>query len=554
MRLTPPLTWPLAALLLATGTAQAAPQDPYVVYTANSFADGAVVLRTDPATGALTEISRNGPQGALFRRPYDLAVEADGNLVVADLGAPCTAGGCPHDGRIIRVDPLTGAQSLVSSGGELVDPAGLAVAPTGQLWVVDSLEADNNGAVIRIDPRSGAQTVVSRNRAGGAPFDLPFGIAVDRDGSLVVTNRVHSGQLGSHCPAGGRILRVNPVTGDSSVIAAGNPLAWPLGVALEPGGDIVVANECATPGRLIRVGAQQPVITPRTGPDLFAISERVALDPSGALLVTDYGTPAAGEGGIVKVDPVTGAQALVSRGDLFNYPLGIAVVANRPPTAALTLSPSPVAAGRTVRLDASASRDPDGLRLVHEWDLDGDGSFETGSGATAVVDRVFAVHGPRTIRVRVNDPHGGRAEAEQVLDVDGSVPVITSLKVGSPVLGVDRRRRATASARRRPPRVTTLRFELSEAASASVAVERGRAGRRRKGACRALARRGPRCTHWTRVRLIRKPAVPGANSVRIRSRGLRPGRHRVVVDATDVAGNRSISRSLRLRVVRVRPR
>src|SRR5215216_3306084 len=118
--------WPLLAVLLASGTASAAPRDPYVVYTANTFPSGAVILRTDPATGSLVEVSRNGPQGTLFVRPFDLAVEADGNLLVADMGVPNQ-----KDGSVIRVDPLTGTQSLVSRGGEFFDPAGIAVARNG---------------------------------------------------------------------------------------------------------------------------------------------------------------------------------------------------------------------------------------------------------------------------------------------------------------------------------------------------------------------------------------------------------------------------------------
>src|SRR5687768_15078175 len=91
IRRTRNLIVPLLAVLLVPGAAaSAAPGDPYVVYTANSFASGAVVLRTDPASGSLVEISRNGPQGTLFQRPYDLAVEPGGTLIVADLGAPCT--------------------------------------------------------------------------------------------------------------------------------------------------------------------------------------------------------------------------------------------------------------------------------------------------------------------------------------------------------------------------------------------------------------------------------------------------------------------------------
>ena len=87
-------------------------------------------------------------------------------------------------------------------------------------------------------------------------------------------------------------------------------------------------------------------------------------------------------------------------------------MANRPPTAALTVSPTMLAAGRRVRLDATGSRDPEGLRLVYEWDLDGDGTFEAGSGSTAVANKAFTVDGRKLVRVRVNDPHGGRAVAE----------------------------------------------------------------------------------------------------------------------------------------------
>ena len=47
------LLLPLLAVTLMSGTAVAAPGDPYVVYTANSFSNGAVILRTEPGTGSL---------------------------------------------------------------------------------------------------------------------------------------------------------------------------------------------------------------------------------------------------------------------------------------------------------------------------------------------------------------------------------------------------------------------------------------------------------------------------------------------------------------------
>ena len=115
----------IAALAMHGAPAQAASGDPYVVYTANRQVGGSVVLRADPTTGAVSEVSRNGAQGRYFVHPYDLAVERDGNLLVVDMGAFAVD---PRqrvaDGAVIRVDPASGRQSLVSRGGALVDPAG----------------------------------------------------------------------------------------------------------------------------------------------------------------------------------------------------------------------------------------------------------------------------------------------------------------------------------------------------------------------------------------------------------------------------------------------
>ena len=102
-------------LLLVPGTAMAGPGDPWVAYVANSVvtkqsAPSPVILRANPATGALTEISRNGSQGELFRHPYDIAVAGDGSLLVADMGAYATSADHTPDGRIIRVDPVSGEQ------------------------------------------------------------------------------------------------------------------------------------------------------------------------------------------------------------------------------------------------------------------------------------------------------------------------------------------------------------------------------------------------------------------------------------------------------------
>jgi DNA-binding beta-propeller fold protein YncE len=545
----------LAAVMLSVGTAHASAEEPYVVYTANQFVNGAVVLRHDPATGSLVEISRNGPQGSLFQRPYDLAVEADGGLVIADMGQQNQ-----KDGAVIRVDPVTGRQTLLSSGGLFYDPAGIAVAPDGTLYVVDSFPGPDGGAVIRVDPNTGAQQLIGSDFDGNL-FDLSFGIAVDRDGSLIVVNRSLAGELPLVCGLAGSVIRINPVTREHTLISSvlGSLLAYPVGVAIAPDGDIVVANECEG---LLRTGLvrlvpnvlQAPLTTNDTT-DVLRTPERVAFTPAGDLLVSDFNLGSDSDGGIVKVSRASGAQSVLASGALFNHPMGIAAVANRPPAPALAATPALVAAGRAVNLDASGSRDPEGLRLVYEWDLDGDGGFEAGSGTTATAMPRFATDGVKTMRVRVNDPHGGRAVAEARVTVDGSRPILTRLRAVARVLGVPARRGrgSSAAARRSPPRATTIRFSLSEAATVTLAIDRARSGRRPRGrACSPRAKRGRRCTAWSPVRTLRRSGSAGQNRTALRARGLRPGRYRLTLTATDAVGNRSQRRALAFRVVALR--
>ena len=143
-----------------------------------------MILRSEPATGSTVEISRNGPQGNLFKRPYDLAVEPSGSIVVADMGVPNQ-----RDGAVIRVDPVTGRQSVVSSGGYFFDPAGIAIGPGGVLYVLDNLDGLQQR---RRDPGRPEDRRADLHLGEPDPAQavrLPFGIAVDRNGQIVVVNR-----------------------------------------------------------------------------------------------------------------------------------------------------------------------------------------------------------------------------------------------------------------------------------------------------------------------------------------------------------------------------
>ena len=87
-----------------------------------------------------------------------------------------------------------------------------------------------------------------------------------------------------------------------------------------------------------------------------------------------------------------------------------------PPVAAFSISPNPALAGRTVMLDASAASDPSGISR-YEWDLDGDGAFETDAGGAATTSRLYAVPTTVSISLRVTDGSGKTATSTQSLKV-----------------------------------------------------------------------------------------------------------------------------------------
>jgi YD repeat-containing protein len=90
---------------------------------------------------------------------------------------------------------------------------------------------------------------------------------------------------------------------------------------------------------------------------------------------------------------------------------------NQPPTAALTATPNPALVVSSVAFDASRSADPDGSIVRYEWDLDGNGSYETATGATSTASRSYASAGTYDVGLRVTDSGGATATATLPLGV-----------------------------------------------------------------------------------------------------------------------------------------
>jgi hypothetical protein len=204
----------------------------------------AALVKFDPVSGAQTVVSSGGG----FVHPWSLAILSNGDILVADYGA---AGG-----TVFRVNHTTGAQSIFESG--LPGVLEIAVAPGDIVYVVASLPGPW-WYIYRLDP---APTPVS------PAFSDPRGIAVEATGTILVVESTYGQQA---------LYRVNPANSSASPLAT-----LDAGVAFGPQSLVDVA--ISDSGELwVVVGSY--------------LHDRLQSD-----------------GAVVGVDPYSGAQAVLTLG------------------------------------------------------------------------------------------------------------------------------------------------------------------------------------------------------------------------------------------------
>ena len=94
-----------------------------------------------------------------------------------------------------------------------------------------------------------------------------------------------------------------------------------------------------------------------------------------------------------------------------------------PPNADFAIAPNPALAGRSVTFDASASNDASGPIARYEWDLDGDGTFETDGGTNPTTTKTYTKAGALDVQLRVTDGVGLTAGAKKTLTIsEATIP------------------------------------------------------------------------------------------------------------------------------------
>ena len=175
-----------------------------------------IKFATSLSQGTLT--NNLSPLGAPnLDSPEDMAFDLNGNVVTADEGI--TTGVA----QVVRVDRNTGVRTLISgaglgSGPALNGPYSIAVEGTGNILVLDFNPTTFTSRLLRITP-AGARSVLSSNAVGAGP-------------ALGITERVRVLNGVIYLLDGGRVLSVNAVTGNRTLISGGGVRRRP---GLRPG-------------------------------------------------------------------------------------------------------------------------------------------------------------------------------------------------------------------------------------------------------------------------------------------------------------------------------
>jgi len=211
------------------------------------------VIRKISTTGEVTTIAGDGTAGyadgqgtaAKFSLPWKVAIDKQGNIIVADR----------DNFKIRKITPGGMVSTLAGSTAGYADGAGAAAKFMQPLDVVADDQgnvyvADNTGHRIRkVTPAGVVTTLAGDGTAGyqdgtgtGAKLRNPSGLTLDKEGNIIVADRLNN-RIRKITPAG--VVTTVAGSGTSGLVdgdAATARFADPYGVAVDAEGNILVAD------------------------------------------------------------------------------------------------------------------------------------------------------------------------------------------------------------------------------------------------------------------------------------------------------------------------
>jgi sugar lactone lactonase YvrE len=287
---------------------------------------------------------------ARFKAPLGVAVDAAGNLYIADSG----------NQRIRKISPAGTVTTFAGSGkaswkdgsateAEFYNPSGVAVDATGNVYVADY----DNHRIRKITPAGVVSTLAGGGNGAGykdstgteARFAFPTGVAVDKLGNVFVADR--DNQVIRKITATGEVTTLAGKVSNTGGYAdgAGTDALFnaPVGLAVDANNNVYVAE---FGGHRIRKITQAGVVSTIAGNGTpgfvqgsgttaqFNKPAGVAIDKDGALFIADVGNNCirkvsiANEVSLFAGSGIAGANTGPVAKAEFNYPISVAIDAS----------------------------------------------------------------------------------------------------------------------------------------------------------------------------------------------------------------------------------
>ena len=180
---------------------------------------------------------------AKFDRPFGVAIDATGNLYVAD----------SYNHKIRKISPAGVITTLAGSTGGFADgtgssaqfyfPVSVCVDVSGNVYVADY----GNHRIRKISPTgsvttlAGSTTGFADGNGSTAQFNFPFGIALDNSGNVYVAD-ANNNKIRKISPAGMVTTLAGSTFGFSDGLGTAAQFNSPFGIAVDNSGNVYVAD------------------------------------------------------------------------------------------------------------------------------------------------------------------------------------------------------------------------------------------------------------------------------------------------------------------------
>ena len=234
-------------------------------HTIRKIASGGVVTTLAGAPGKAGYIDATGGS-AEFNQPYGIAIDGSGNLYVTELGnntvRMVTSGGVVT--TLAGTAGSAGSTDGTGTAARFNQPIGIAIDASGNLYVADStnntIRKIASGGVVTTLAGSPGSAGTADGTGSAARFHSPRGMATDAAGNIYVTDSENC-TIRKVTPAGVVTTLAGTPGTFASVPGTGAAALFdvPVGIAVGTTGSVYITNELAF---TIEVGAQATTVAP----------------------------------------------------------------------------------------------------------------------------------------------------------------------------------------------------------------------------------------------------------------------------------------------------